>query len=390
MYAPRFTITNKILKNIGLIEAGREVIKNSPLLPLWEKKFQEEAVLRTVHHGTHIEGNPLNFSQVQKVVEGKEIVGRERDVQEVINYRNVVKFISSDQAIKRSSDLPAGKAGQEITQETIKKLHKLTTDKILPSDQCRVYRTKQVVVRNSLTGEISFRPPPAVEVPYLMEEFLTWLNGVASKETHPVLKAGVAQYEVVHIHPFLDGNGRVARALATAVLYKEGYDIRRFFSLEEYYDQDAEGYYQALQSVVGAELGHAFLLKEQKISGSEGGASNFVASPRPISEYDLTPWLEYFTLGLAIELTRVKERVQKISQDQALKEKLGGKQIYLSERQIKIIEFIQRAGVFKNKDFPVLFPMISEDTVLRELKDLMKKGIIKRKGRTKAARYMLK
>jgi len=127
--------------------------------------------------------------------------------------------------------------------------------------------------------------------------------------------------------------------------------------LEEYYDKDAQSYYQALQSVK---------------------ASN------------LTPWLEYFTQGLAIELTRVKERVQKLSQDLALKEKLGGKQVYLSERQIKIIEYIRRAGFLQNKDFPQLFSMISEDTVLRELKDLMKKGIIKKKGKTKAARYELK
>ena len=350
MYSPHFTISNKILKNIGLIEAAREVIKNSPLLPLWEKKFQENAVIRTVHHGTHIEGNRLNLSEVQRVVEGKEIVGRERDVQEVINYRNVVNYISSDREIEQSGN-------QVIIERVVKKLHQLATDKILPRSESGQYRTKQVVVRNSLTGEITFRPPPAVEVPYLIEEFLIWTNDPVSKEIHSVLKAGIVQYEIVHIHPFLDGNGRVARALAILILYKQDYDIRRFFSLEEYYDKDAESYYRALQSVKNA---------------------------------NLTPWLEYFSQGLAIELNRVKERVQKLSQDLALKEKLGGKQIYLSERQIKIIEFIRRAGFLQNKAFPTIFPMISEDTVLRELKDLMKRGIIKKKGKTKAARYELK
>ena len=353
MYIPHFTITNKILKNIGLIEAAREVIKNSPLLPLWEKKFQQEAVLRSVHHGTHIEGNKLNLNEVQKVVEGEKIVARERDVQEVINYRNVVKFIEEETA----KALRSPTKNIEIDEKLIKKLHQLATDRILSPKQCGAYRNKQVIVRNSQTGEVSFRPPPAVEVPYLMEDFLNWLNGLASKDIYPILKAGIVQYEVVYIHPFLDGNGRVARALATLILYKQGYDIRRFFSLEEYYDKDAESYYQALQNVKSS---------------------------------DLTPWLEYFTQGLAIELTRVKERVQKLSQDLALKEKLGGKQIYLSERQIKIMEYIRRAGMLRNKDFSELFPMISEDTVLRELKDLMKKGIIKKRGKTKAARYELK
>lgn len=326
------------------------MIGNSPLLPLYEKKFQEEAVIRAVHHGTHIEGNPLELDEVKKVVEGEKIVGRERDIQEVINFRNVVNYIAKKE---RNNEITK----QEITKDLIKKLHQLTTHRVLSPDQSGVYRKKQVVIKNSRTGEVSFRPPAAIEVPYLMEEFLTWLNGLGSKEIHPILKAGIVQYEIVHIHPFFDGNGRVARALATLILYLEGYDIRSFFSLEEYYDQDAEEYYRALQSV---------------------------------KKDDLTPWLEYFTLGLAIELNRIKEKVQKISQDMALKEKLGGKQIFLTERQIKIIEFIRRAGRLQNKDFPHLFPMISEDTVLRELKDLMKKGIIKKKGRTKAAKYELK
>lgn len=372
MYSPNFIITNQILKNIGLIEAAREVIKNSPLLPLWERKFQEEAALRTIHHGTHIEGNPLNLNEVQKVVEGGKVVARERDIQEVINYRQVVEYISQE---------------QEISENTVKKLHQLTTHRLLPTDQCGTYRKKQVVVKNSQTGEVTFRPPPAIEVPYLMEEFLAWLGSSKSQELHPVLKAGVTQYEIVHIHPFLDGNGRVARALAVLSLYQEGYDIRRFFSLEEYYDKDALKYYQALQSVQpsaspDASIEDPRLRRDSELASSQEKKLN--------TADNLTPWLEYFSLGLAVELTRVKERVQKLSSDLALKERLGGEQVYLSERQIKIIEFIQRAGLFRNNDFPVLFPMISEDTVLRELKDLAKKGIIKKKGKTKAAKYVLK
>jgi hypothetical protein len=81
MYIPTFSITNSILKNIGSIEAAREVIENAPLLPYWEKKFQDEAVVRTVHYGTHIEGNELSLTQVQKILDGENIVARSRDVQ---------------------------------------------------------------------------------------------------------------------------------------------------------------------------------------------------------------------------------------------------------------------------------------------------------------------
>ena len=62
----------------------------------------------------------------------------------------------------------------------------------------------------------------------------------------------------------------------------------------------------------------------------------------------------------------------------------------LNERQIKIVEYIENTGFFTNKSFKELFPMISEDTVLRDLKDLIEKGIIKKEGVTKAARYILR
>lgn len=350
MYSPKYSITNKILKNIGIIEAAREVIINAPLVPAYEKKFREEAIVRTVHHGTHIEGNELNYTEAEKVLKGQPIVGRERDIQEIINYRNVIRFL--DYVVTGEV------SNKKITEEVIKKIHALTVEKILPEDKSGVYRKSQVVVKNSITGEVTFRPPPAIEVPYQMKDFLAWLNNLTKDEIHPVLKAGIVHYELVRIHPFLDGNGRMARAVATLVLFLEDYDIKKFFSLEEHYDKDAQRYYDALKS-------------------AEGG--------------DLTYWLEYFTEGLAIELTRIKEKVQKLSTDvHLLKEKLGGKQVFLSERQIAIMEYIQRVGYLSNESFRDLFPKISDDTVLRDLHDLIKKGIIKKEGRTKGARYTLR
>ena len=163
---------------------------------------------------------------------------------------------------------------------------------------------------------------------------------------------------MVRIHPFLDGNGRVARALSTLILFLEGYDIRKFFSLEEYFDSQATNYYRALQSV-------------EKSGG------------------DLTFWLEYFTEGLAIELSKIKEKVEKISVDGKLREKLGGKPLLLTDRQLKIVEYIQKTGYLQNRAFSGLFPMVSEDTILNELKGLVKTGIIKKHGITKGARYVM-
>ncbi|MEK7551675.1 MAG: hypothetical protein AAB532_03690, partial [Patescibacteria group bacterium] len=76
MYKPKFTITNKILKNIGSIEASKEIIDHAPLLPYFEKEFRQDAMVRSVHFGTHIEGNALNLSQAEKVLLGQQITAR--------------------------------------------------------------------------------------------------------------------------------------------------------------------------------------------------------------------------------------------------------------------------------------------------------------------------
>lgn len=350
MYTPIYTISTKILKNVGIIEACKEVIDHAPLLPYYEKAFQTDAMVRSVHHGTHIEGNELDMDQAEKVIMGQQIVARPRDIQEVINYRKVIEYIDS---LGQRAESPG-----QIDEELIKRLHAMTVAKILPIEKCGVFRQTQVVIKNSLTGEVTFTPPPAIAVPVQVAALLEFINKVTPDEMHPVLKSAAVHYELVRIHPFVDGNGRVARSLSTFILFRDGYDIRKFFSLEEYFDHDALAYYESLQSV----------------GRNEG---------------DLTVWLEYFTQGLAIELTKIKEKIEKISVDSKLKEKLGGSPVLLSSRQLKIIEYIQKTGFLQNQGFKSLFPMVSEDTVLNELKGLLKNGIIRKSGSTKGAKYVM-
>lgn len=344
MYTPKYSITNKILKHVGIIEACKEIIDHAPLLPYYEKEFRKDALVRTVHHGTHIEGNELNLTQAEQAMFGQEVMARARDVQEVINYRNVMEYIENLKF--------------QIDEEFIKSLHRMIVEKILAPERCGAYRTTQVVVRNSLTGDVTFRPPVAVAIPYQLKELVDFVNNTHDEDIHPVLKSGAVHYELVRIHPFVDGNGRMARVLSTFILFQSGYDIRRFFSLEEYFDNDAAAYYGSLQSV-------------EKNSG------------------DLTVWLEYFTEGLAIELTKIKEKVEKISIDGKLRMRLGGKPVMLTDRQLTIIEYIQKIGYLANSGFKILFPFVSEDTVLNELKSLIKKGIVKKHGSTKAAKYVM-
>lgn len=352
MFTPKFTITNKILTNISGIEAAREVITNAPLVPAWEAKFREEALVRMVHHNTHIEGNSLDQKEVAQVLLGSKVIGRSRDIQEVLNYRDVLKYIDSEY-----------KKDDPITQDIVLKIHKLAVNKTLEdSGNAGSYRRVQVAVRNQTTSEISFMPPPYTQVPHLMNDFIFWLNHTTDDEFSPILKAGITHYTVNAIHPFVDGNGRTGRALATLILFRSGYDIKKFFSLEEYYDSDAARYYENLQKV-----------------------SN---QSKDLLQRDMTPWLEYFTEGLLIELKKIKDKVQRLSVDLKLKGKIG--QVSLNERQIKMVEYMEEWGQISNKDWRALLPMVSDDTILRDLKDLIAKKLVKKKGSTKASQYILK
>lgn len=354
MYQPKFTITNDILANIGLIEAAREVIKNAPLIPVYEARFVRDAILRTVHHGTHLEGNDLTLAETKRVIEGESSLWGARGVQEVINYRKVLDYIDGLEG-QLKEDL-------HYNERILRKINKIVCERILPEEKAGEYRSEQVVLKDERTGEVVFRPPPAVEVPFLLEDFFDWLNSTEGKKIHPVLRAGIAHYFLVAVHPFEEGNGRTARAFATLILFAEGYDIKKFFSLEEYFDKDAQRYYQALT-----------------LADQAG----------PLEERDLTPWLEYFTLAMAVELTRVKEQVKRLSLDARVKSKFG-RQIPLNQRQIKLMEYLEENGSITTAEARRIVPEYSDDTLVRDLNYFVAQGVAKKQGRTKAARYVLK
>ncbi|HEX8923345.1 MAG TPA: Fic family protein [Patescibacteria group bacterium] len=374
MFSPVFTINNRIVKNIASIEGAKAIIDEAPLIPAYEKQFQQDAIVRTVHYGTRIEGNDLTFQEVAKLVEGHQITATDRDIQEVINYRNVVAYLEELWALYDAGmPLPEEKTVPQFddngnrpffySESIIKRIHELTTAKIIPDADCGKYRHQQVVLKNTRTGEIAHRPPPAIEVPYLIADFIDWLNSPLSREIHPAIRAAAAQYILVAIHPFIEGNGRVSRAFAMLPLYVEGYDIRRLFSLEEYFDRNAESYYNTLQET-------------HQISSD-------------IFRRDLTHWIEYFTEALSIELTRVKDKVQNLSRDIKFKQKLGGKQVHLSERQIKLVEYMQQFGGLRMPDAQQLLPMVSDDTIWRDLKKLIDTKVVEKRGSTKGAYYCL-
>lgn len=344
MFKPIFSYTNKIVKNLIFIAEARSIILNAPLIPKWEISLRRDALIRNAHSSTAIEGNSLSLQEVSALASGRDIMVKRKDKQEVLNYLKALGEI--DDLAKRTP----------FTEKDLLEVHRIVTQGTLenPLDE-GIFRNRQVVVGNRITGKVIFMPPATKEVLSLVDKFLTWLNSRNINDIDQVVQAGIAHYEIVRIHPFIDGNGRTARVLASMVLYKNGFDVKRFFALDDYYDQDRRSYYAALQLVDKKTL-------------------------------DLTGWLEYFTDGVAVSIKTVKDKVLSLSKNiKDLKEK---GQIALTDRQMKIVEKLVDKGAITNREIRNMF-QLSDEAVRREISKLLKQGVLKKEGAGRSLHYIL-
>lgn len=344
MFKPIFNYTNKIVKILTQISSARELILNSPLIPKWEVSLRRDAIIHSAHSSTRIEGNVLSLEEVSELAHGRKIMAVRKDKDEVLNYLKILEKLDK---------LTNGKL---ITEEDILSIHKsLTKDTLENPSDCGAYRDRYVVVANRLTREIIFKPPANKEVPKLIKNLIEWLNAKEVKEIDPVIEAGIAHYEFVRIHPFIDGNGRTARVLASLILFLRGFDIKQFFCLDDYYDYNRPAYYKALQSV-----------NQQTLN--------------------LTKWLEYFTEGVKISIDKVKEKVIRLSSERLKKTERG--QVALTEKQMKIVEIINQNGKITVGDISKLFD-ISRQAALKEIAKIVDLKVLKLIGKGRNAHYVI-
>ncbi len=300
------------------------------------------ALVLEAHHTTHIEGTRLTLEQAERLWAGETVPEADPDdARELLNYRRAFEFVSSYLD-----------SGGPITEGLIREIHKHLVEDVrggaaAPGE----YRKTQNYVVNSLTGEVVYTPPPAHDVPILMAELVAWFN--QNGDVHPVLVSGIAQFQLVHIHPFMDGNGRTSRLLSTFCLYRAGYDFKRLFTISEYYDRDRTAFYRALQSV------------------REHGM-------------DMTGWLEYFTEGLATQLTEVKERGERAIYQDVLAKEFG-----LAKRQVLALSHVLEHGGLMIQDYERLCPGVHRRTLQRDLKLMVDNGLLAIEGATNQLRYRL-
>lgn len=346
-YTPEMTDAMfRIAKSLGVIEAA-------PVLPAVADQLRSSARVGTVHYSNLIEGNELPVVAAERAARG-ELEPDSRAKVELVNYVEALDLIDSL--------LDAG--ALELTTDFLKQLHATTTrglgrqedDHFKPHHEGE-WRDGIAVVVDQLSGRIMHEGPPPAEVPPRMHSMFAWLEQkLESGSEPPFVLAGVMHYGITDVHPFADGNGRVARLFQVALLMKVGMLPGRMFSFERFYAEDRGAYYAALRSV-----------REQTLN--------------------METWLHYFLGGLAEEYERVAAAVEDLS---TLTLGGGTSPLRLDASQERGLTNLRIQGrrEFTRRDYEAAAG-VGRSAAIEDIGELVAHGILIPRGSGAATRYLL-
>ena len=223
-YCPPFEITNDMLSYVASIS---EKIGRITATAHLESKphLRKNNRIKSIHSSLRIEANSLSLGQVRDVINGKFVLGEQKEIQEVKNaYAAYEKLNEID----------------PYSIQDIKAFHGIMTRYLV--EESGSFRRGEEGVFNG--DRCIFMAPPARFVPQQMEELFDWMRRSKDK-VHPLILSSVFHYEFVFIHPFADGNGRMARLWHTAILSKWK-SVFEYIPIESQIEKFQEDYYQAI------------------------------------------------------------------------------------------------------------------------------------------------
>lgn len=236
--SPLYTITNQMLAYVSSIseKLGRISIAHG----LETKPYlRRNNRIKSIHSSLRIEANSLSLSQVRDVINGRIVLGEQKEVQEVKN---------AYEAYERLSEI------DPCNMEDLKTLHGVMTRYVVK--ESGKFRTGEEGVFSG--GKCVFMAPPARFVHSLMDDLFSWMRR-SKDEIHPLILSAVFHYEFVFIHPFSDGNGRMARLWHTALL--AGWKpIFAYIPLESQIEKFQSEYYKAIASCHTEGFSDAFIV----------------------------------------------------------------------------------------------------------------------------------
>ncbi|MCX5906396.1 MAG: Fic family protein [Deltaproteobacteria bacterium] len=300
------------------------------------KVLREHALIESAVSSNRIEGIEIDQSRIGTVIFGKPTL-RDRNEEEVRGYREALKRVH-----EQGAKLP-------LTEETVKKLHRLCRGEIWDAGQYKERESDIIERYPDGRQRVRFRTVPAAETPACLRELATlWRHCNRELWVHPLIALAAFNLDFLCIHPFRDGNGRVSRLLLLLQCYHLGYEAGRYISLERLIEQNKARYYETL---------------EESSQGWHEGNHN--------------PW-PYINYLLSILKAAYQEFEQRLGH---VKSPRGAK-TDLVESAIRNI-----AGKFTLNDLERTCPGVSRDMVRRVLRDLQKSGKVECLGRGPGAAW---
>lgn len=276
-YKPPFTITNKILSYVSSISEKIGRITATSNLEA-KPHLRRNNKIKSIHSSLKIEANSLTLGQVRDVINGKTVLGEQKEIQEVRN---------AYAAYERLSEI------DPYNIQHLKQFHGIMTKYLV--EESGKFRSGEEGVFNG--EQCIFMATPARFVPQLMDELFAWMRE-AQNDVHPLILSSVFHYEFVFIHPFSDGNGRMARLWHTAILTKWK-PVFEYIPIESQIEKFQDEYYEAISQchVAGESTGFIeFMLSQidkilddiaSQISGKNEYLSEPVQKLLEIMEYDI-------------------------------------------------------------------------------------------------------
>lgn len=331
MYRPEFRVPARAFRLLEDIAALRERIRVSLVRVPWVPSLVREALARSAWGSTAIEGCTLSVEAVKRLLDRKEPAGYpERHIRMAKNYLGALDWLR-----KRDPARP-------FRERDLFTLHRLIGAGVLEEGPVGAYRTIDVRAGSHIC-------PPAAQAPGLARALIAWLNGPAA-ELPGVFSSALLHFRLVEIHPFRDGNGRVARALAGWQLHRSGFDTLHIFALDEVLMENRPLYVRSLERV------------------QVGGG-------------DLGGWLEFMAEAVIETLERVEKRITALGLP-------GGEPLSLTVRQERLLVLLGERGPLGVRELARELSLTGPG-VHYAMRPLLERGVLKTIGAHKTTRYSL-
>ncbi|KKS40448.1 MAG: Fic family protein [Candidatus Gottesmanbacteria bacterium GW2011_GWA2_42_16] len=305
MYQPKFAFTPALINHLTAIERLYGQLISERLIPSLSLKLTEENKILATHYSTSIEGNPLSPREVTNILLDDSIPTTKSE-KEVKNYFDALNHVSV-LAMQRKT----------LSTSLVLDLHRFVMREIDKKQPGRFRDSGVIVGHRNLSGLVVKHNPPAHNkeaIKSRLEDLFDYLN--RPSDLSPLIQAGILHHEVAYIHPFYDGNGRVTRLLTAYYLLLHGYEVTKYFILDDYYDLDRLEYSDKLHS---ADTGNK------------------------------TKWIEYFLEGIAHSLKAALERIHDLTERQIESIK-GDKRVLVTRREEEVLQIVVELKKIKTQD----------------------------------------